>query len=65
MEQIEEMIEKEDKRKPLSDKDIMARLNSIGYVIARRTVTKYRDSLSLPNSNERRQRDKPFSLHSS
>ncbi len=57
MEQIEEMIEKEDKRRPLSDKDIMTRLNSIGYVIARRTVTKYRDSLSLPNSNERRLRD--------
>lgn len=43
-----EMIEKEDKKKPLTDDKIVALLKEQGYVLARRTVAKYRDMLDIP-----------------
>jgi len=44
---IAEMIEKEDKRHPLSDQEIARRLKEEGFLVARRTVAKYRDQLGL------------------
>ena len=45
---LRELIEHEDKRKPLSDDALKQLLNEKGYPIARRTVTKYREQLGLP-----------------
>lgn len=45
---LETEIEKEDKKKPLTDEKIVALLKKQGYLIARRTVAKYREQLSIP-----------------
>lgn len=52
---IQEMIEKEDPKSPLSDSELMRMLNREGIQIARRTVAKYRDELNIPSSNDRKQ----------
>jgi RNA polymerase sigma-54 factor len=49
-----EIIDKEDKSNPLSDEDLVAKLNEAGYPVARRTVTKYRKMLSIPSSRQRK-----------
>ena len=48
------MIEDEDPRDVLSDDVIVERLRKADIVVARRTVAKYRDSLKIPSSVERR-----------
>lgn len=50
--QIRHMIENE--TAVLSDDKIAEMLNHLGIDIARRTVTKYRESMSIPSSTERR-----------
>ena len=45
---LRELIEHEDKHKPLSDEALRLLLAEKGYPIARRTVTKYREQLGLP-----------------
>ncbi|GIV36732.1 MAG: RNA polymerase sigma-54 factor [Cyclobacteriaceae bacterium] len=45
---IREIIENEDKRKPMSDDKIEKILHSRGYNIARRTVAKYREQMNIP-----------------
>lgn len=47
-EQIKLILDAEDGSKPLSDDKIADLLNSKGFNIARRTVTKYRESLNIP-----------------
>ncbi|SMO34984.1 RNA polymerase sigma-54 factor [Balnearium lithotrophicum] len=47
---IREIIENEDKRKPLSDEKISRILKERGFKIARRTVAKYRESLGIPGA---------------
>ncbi len=54
---IKQMIDGENPADILSDDAIVVRLKTAGVVIARRTVAKYRESLRLPSSVERR-RDK-------
>ncbi|HEX5272051.1 MAG TPA: RNA polymerase factor sigma-54 [Gemmataceae bacterium] len=49
-----EIIGAEDKSNPLSDEDLVARLNEAGYPVARRTVTKYRKMLDIPSSRQRK-----------
>jgi RNA polymerase sigma-54 factor len=51
---IKQMIEAEDPEAILSDDVIVARLRSADIVVARRTVAKYRDSLRIPSSVDRR-----------
>ena len=52
---VRQIIEAEDKSKPLSDDDVAARLKDrFGLEIARRTVTKYRKALNIPSSRQRR-----------
>ena len=51
---IQEMIDKEDKKKPLSDENIVELLKEQGLDIARRTVTKYRKELNIPSSRQRK-----------
>ncbi len=51
---IKRMIADEDPGKPLSDNAITQKLQDEGCQVARRTVAKYRESLGLPSSSERR-----------
>lgn len=51
---IKEMIDGEDRDAVLSDDQIVERLRAFGVDIARRTVAKYRESLRIPSSVERR-----------
>ena len=52
---IQKLTAEEDPRKPLSDSKIAAILKDQNINVARRTVAKYRESLSIPPSNERKQ----------
>jgi RNA polymerase sigma-54 factor len=52
---IKEIIDTEDKKNPLSDEDILAKLSGTGLQIARRTVTKYRKILKIPSSRQRKE----------
>jgi len=52
---IKKLIAAEDSRKPLSDSKITAILTAQGINVARRTVAKYREAMSIPTSSERRQ----------
>jgi RNA polymerase sigma-54 factor len=51
---IRQMIDEEDPDDVLSDDSIVERLRKAGVAVARRTVAKYRDSLKIPSSVERR-----------
>ena len=51
---IKEMIDQENREAVLSDDQIVERLRAHGIDIARRTVAKYRESLRIPSSVERR-----------
>lgn len=48
-----EIIDAEDKKSPLSDSDIVEKLNEKDFLIARRTVAKYRKLLDVKNVNQR------------
>ena len=52
---ITRMVSDEDKSKPLSDKQIADRLGEGGLKIARRTIAKYRDQLSIPSQRYRKE----------
>lgn len=52
--QIKDLVDSEDKSKPLSDDQIAALLSRRGTEVARRTVTKYRKALSIPSSRRRK-----------
>jgi RNA polymerase sigma-54 factor len=52
--QVKAMIEREDPNQVLSDDQIVTGLRAKGVAIARRTVAKYRESLAIPSSVERR-----------
>lgn len=52
---LSQIIDAEDKRKPLSDEKLMIALNDKGYNIARRTVAKYREQLDLPVARMRKE----------
>ncbi len=49
-----ELVANEDKSMPLSDEELVTRLNDAGYPVARRTVTKYRKMLNIPSSRQRK-----------
>jgi RNA polymerase sigma-54 factor len=51
---IKKMIAAEPPRKPLSDNKIASLLADQGIRVARRTVAKYRESMAIPPSNERK-----------
>ena len=53
-EMIKKLIQNEDTRSPLSDAQISENFIQNGIKIARRTITKYRESLGISSSNERR-----------
>ena len=51
---IKKLIADENVRKPLSDNAIASMLKDEGIDVARRTVAKYRESLHIPSSSERK-----------
>jgi len=52
---LRENVDAEDKNKPLTDEQLCEILAAKGYVIARRTVAKYRDQLDIPVARLRRE----------
>jgi len=51
---IKKFIGEESRRKPLSDNKIAEMLSRQGILVARRTIAKYRETLAIPPSNERK-----------
>ena len=51
---IQELVAGEDPAKPLSDSRLSTLLKKRGFDVARRTVAKYRDELSIPSSQMRK-----------
>ena len=52
---ISNLIGEEDKKNPLSDSDIVDKLKENNFLVARRTVAKYRKLLSIKNANQRKE----------
>ncbi len=50
---LEEIIEEEDKKNPFTDQQLVKKLYQYGYVIARRTVAKYRELMRIPTAQMR------------
>lgn len=51
---IKQVVEAENPRKPLSDQAISEYLGKQGFVVARRTVAKYREQMNIPPTNQRK-----------
>ena len=54
MKMIEECIKEENINKPLSDNEISKYFTAKGVSVARRTITKYRERINIPNSTQRK-----------
>ena len=54
-EKLKVIVEKEDKQKPLTDDELTDALKKEGYNIARRTIAKYREQLSIPVARLRKE----------
>ncbi|MHC5036568.1 MAG: RNA polymerase factor sigma-54 [Planctomycetota bacterium] len=51
---VKDIVDHEDKSRPLSDEEIADQLKKVGLNVARRTVTKYRKMLNIPSSRQRK-----------
>jgi RNA polymerase sigma-54 factor len=54
-EKLKAIISTEDKKNPLNDDEIVAKLKDQGIELARRTVAKYRKILNIATARQRRQ----------
>ncbi len=54
---LKNLVDAEDKKKPLTDEQLMNALKEKGYPIARRTVAKYREQLGIPVARLRKELD--------
>ena len=52
---LQEVVDAEDKKKPLTDDQLVEELSNRGYKVARRSIAKYRDQLGIPLARMRRQ----------
>lgn len=52
---LQECVDNEDKRKPINDDALAEVLKTKGYIIARRTVAKYREQLNIPVARMRKE----------
>ncbi len=52
---LKEIVERENKKKPLTDEQLAEALKEQGYKIARRTVAKYREQLNIPPARLRKE----------
>lgn len=51
---LQELIDQENKKIPLTDDDLAMELKKRGYLVARRTVSKYRKELKIQSANTRK-----------
>jgi RNA polymerase sigma-54 factor len=51
---IKELVEHENPAKPLSDNKLSEVLKEKGINVARRTIAKYREAISIPSSSQRK-----------
>jgi RNA polymerase sigma-54 factor len=51
---LQEVVDAENKKKPLSDDQLVDALANHGLQVARRTITKYRQKMGIPSSRQRR-----------
>jgi RNA polymerase sigma-54 factor len=52
---LRECVDSEDKRKPLTDDQLVSEMNKRVYKVARRTIAKYRDQLDIPKARLRKE----------
>ena len=52
---LQELVDTEDKQAPLTDTELMEKLQEQGYSLARRTVAKYREHLRIPVARLRKE----------
>ena len=52
---LRELVDGEDKNKPLTDDELVSAMNARGYKVARRTIAKYRDQLGIPKARLRKE----------
>ena len=52
---LQECVDNEDKRKPLTDDELVDMMSDKGYKVARRTIAKYRDQLGIPKARLRKE----------
>ena len=52
---LKSIVDAEDKKRPLTDDELVDRMEKKGYQIARRTVAKYRQMLDIPVARLRRE----------
>lgn len=52
---LQECVDAEDKRNPLTDDQLVAEMTRRGYKVARRTIAKYRDQLNIPKARMRKE----------
>ena len=52
---LQECVDNENKRKPLTDDELVERMTAKGYKVARRTIAKYRDQLGIPKARLRKE----------
>ena len=52
---LKQVISNEDKTSPFSDDILTEKINKLGYVIARRTIAKYRENLNIPSARLRKE----------
>ena len=52
---LQECVDNENKRKPLTDDELVESMTARGYKVARRTIAKYRDQLGIPKARLRKE----------
>ena len=52
---LQECVDTENKRKPLTDDELVEQMTEKGYKVARRTIAKYRDQLGIPKARLRKE----------
>lgn len=55
MKTIKDLVQEEDIQNPYSDEELTLLLEKMGYLVARRTVAKYRENLKIPAKHHRKQ----------
>ena len=52
---VKRIVDEEDKKKPLNDDVIAAKIQAEGIKVSRRTIAKYRQQLHIPTARQRRE----------
>lgn len=52
---LQDIVDAENKRKPLTDEQLVVKMEEKGYKVARRTIAKYRDQLGIPLARLRKE----------